>query len=34
MGFAKRVRIIDLLSEKALAKDWSTKEKDKAWKDL
>ncbi len=27
-------RITALLSEKALAKDWSTKEEDEAWKDL
>lgn len=28
------VRIITLLSEKALAKTWNTKEEDEAWKDL
>ena len=27
-------RITALLSEKALAKDWNTKEEDDAWKDL
>lgn len=30
----KSGRISALLSEKALAKDWSTKEEDEAWKDL
>jgi len=30
----KSGRIAALLSEKALAKDWSTKEEDEAWKDL
>ena len=30
----KSGRIAALLSEKALAKEWSTKEEDEAWKDL
>ena len=30
----KSGRITALLSEKALAKEWDTKEEDKAWKDL
>ncbi len=30
----KSGRLTALLSEKALSKDWNTKEEDKAWKDL